>query len=80
MRGVTTQVSAPNSSTAWTTNLKNNPDTRSATPSLLRMPRILLQTFLAWDKIFTTAGQSSSAADIICPGYLKEVTIYRGPP
>ena len=62
MQGVTTQVSNPKSSTAYTTALKKNPDTRSTAPSLLRIHDILLQTFLAHYNVFTTVGQLSSAA------------------
>ena len=80
MRGVTNQVSNPKSSTACAMALKDIPDTRSADPSLLRMHNILLKTFLAWDKFFTTTGQFSSASDITRPRYLKEVTISRGRP
>ena len=80
MRGVTTQVSAPKSSTAWTTATKNNPDTCAAAPSLLRMRNILFQNFLARENFFTTAGQLSSTAKITRPSYLKEVTISRGVP
>ena len=80
MRGVTTQVSDLKSSTACITVFKNNPDTRGATPFLLRMHNILLQTVLAQDKFFTTAGQSFSAAKIIRPRYFNEVTISRGLP
>ena len=57
MRGVTTQVSAPKISTAWTTALKNNPDTQGVAPYLLRMREILLQTFFSRAKFLTTAGQ-----------------------
>ena len=60
--------------------LKNNPDIRGAAPSLLRMHAILLQTALARDKFLTTTGQLLSATEIICPRYLKEVTISRGSP
>ena len=49
-------------------------------PSLLMIRVILLQTNLAWDKLFTTAGHLSSAAKITRPRYLKEVTISRGRP
>ena len=55
MRGVTTLVSSPKSRTACTTALKKNLDTRAAARSLLRMRNILLQTFLAREKLFTTA-------------------------
>ena len=68
MQGVNTQVSAPNRSTAWTTALIKNPDTCGATTSLMRMGNILIQTFLAWDKFFTTADQSISAVYITPPG------------
>ena len=80
MRGVTTQVYDPKSSTACTMDLKNNPDTRGTDPSLLMMCDILLQTTLSQDKFFTTSGQSLSAADINSTRYLKEVTISRGCP
>ena len=80
MWGLTTHVSNQKSSTAWTTALKKKPETRGAAPSLLRMRVILLQTDLARDKFLTTSGQSSSAANITCPRYLKEVTISRESP
>ena len=80
MQGVTTQVSDMRISTACTTVLKNNPDTHSTAPSLLRMRGILLQTALVQEKFFTTAGQSSSAANITRPMYLKEVIISRWRP
>ena len=80
MRWVTTQVSAPKSSTTWTTALKKKPDTCGATPSLLWMRDILLQTLPARDKFFITSGQSSSASEITRPRHLEEVTISRGRP
>ena len=80
MQGVTTQVSNPKSSTAYTTALKNNPDTCGAAPYLLRMRVILLQTDLAREKFLATTGHSLSASDITPPRYLKEVTISRGHP
>ena len=80
MRGATTYVSNPLSSTACTAVLKMKPDTRGAVPSLLRMRNILLQTFLYRDKFFTTASQSSSTAEITYTRYLKEVTISKGRP
>ena len=55
---VTTQVSYPKSITACTTALKKKPDTRSATPSLLRIRIILLHTALAQENFLTTSGQS----------------------
>ena len=57
-----------------------NPDTRGAAPFLMRMRNILLQTVLARDKLFTTDGQSLSAAKIIRTRYFNEVTISRGRP
>ena len=42
MRGVTNQVSAQKSSTAWTMSLKKKPDTCGAAPYLLSMRGILL--------------------------------------
>ena len=80
MQVVTTQDSAPKSSTACTMALKKKPDTCSAAPSLLRILDIILQTLLARDKVFTTSGQSLSAAKINRPSYLKEFTISRGRP
>ena len=62
MRGVTTQVSDPKSSTACTISLKKKPDTRGAAPYVLRMRVILLQTALSRYKFFATAGQPSPAA------------------
>ena len=80
MQGVTTQVSKLQINTACTRALKNNLDTRGSAPSLLRILVILFHTALTRDKFLTTSGQSSSAADITCPRYRKEVTIYRGQP
>ena len=81
MLGVTTQASDPKISTACTAALKNNPDTHSAAPSLLNMHNILLRTFLARDKLITTAIQLTYDAYIPPPPkYLKEVTISRGRP
>ena len=80
MRGVTTQVSYPNSSTAWTMALKRKSDTCGDAPSLLKMRVILLQNSLARDKFFPIAVQLSSASKITHPRYLKEFTISRGIP
>ena len=80
MRGVTTQVSAPKSSTAYIMYLKKKPYTRGTASSLLRMCDILLQTFFAWSKFLTNAAQLSSVANISRPRYLKEIIIYRGRP
>ena len=80
MRGVTTKVSAPNRGTACIMAFKKNLDTRGVAPSLLRMRNILLQTFFARAKFFTTYVQSSSVANITRPRYLMEVTISRGCP
>ena len=44
MQGVTTQVPAPKSSTAYITALKKNPETGGVTPSLLSTCNILLHT------------------------------------
>ena len=60
MRVVTTKIFDLKSSTAWITALKNKTDTRGTATSLLSMRDILLQTFFAWDKFLTTAGQLSS--------------------
>ena len=70
MRGVNNQISAPKSSTACITAFKNQ-DIRGASPSLLRMRDILLQTFFARFKFLTTSGQSLSVANITRPRYLK---------
>ena len=78
MRGVANQVSVPKISTDWTTNLKKNPDTRGATPSLLKIRVNLCHTTRASDRFLTTAGQSPLATEITRPKYLKEVTISRG--
>ena len=80
MWGVTTQVSEPNISTACITALKKKTDTQGVAPSLMRIRDILLQTFLAWAKFLTTAGQLLSVSDITRPRYFKEVTISRGRP
>ena len=70
MRGVNNHISAPKSSTAWIAAFKNQ-DIRGASPSLLRMRDILLQTFFARFKFLTTSGQSLSVAKITRPRYLK---------
>ena len=75
MRGVTTQVSYPKSSTACTTAFK-----RGTALYLLMMRAILLQTALSQDNFLTTSGHSLSAAKITHPSYLKEITISRGGP
>ena len=80
MWGVTTQVSAPKSSTDWTIDLDKNPDTRGAAPSLMNIFFSLLHTSRALSRFLTTSGQSSSAAEITRPNYFKEVTISRGRP
>ena len=80
MRGVTTHVSDPKISTACTTALKKKLKTRGADPYLLRTRDIFLQIFLARENFFTVADQSSFAAHITRPRYLKEVTIPRGSP
>ena len=80
MRGMTTKVSSPKSSTVWITALKNNPDTIGVAPSLLRMRNILIQTFFNRAKFLTTAGQSYYVTEITRPSYFKEVTISRGSP
>ena len=72
MLGVTTQASDPKIRTACTAALKNNPDTHSAAPSLLNMHNILLQTFLAWDKLITTATHLTYAAKITLPPQVFE--------
>ena len=77
MRGMTKQVSDPKSNTACTTALKKNPDTHGSDPSLMRILVILFHTSLASEKLLNTASQLSSAANITCPRYQKEVTISR---
>ena len=71
MQGVTTQVYASKSSTAWITALKKNPDNQGADPSLLRMRDILLQTFFTHSKLLTTDVQLLPVAEITSPRYLK---------
>ena len=78
MRGVTTQVSAPKSSTGWTTALNKNQDTPGAAPSLLRIRISLCHTACALGRFLTTTDQLFSAAETTCPKYLKDVTISRG--
>ena len=77
---VTTQVSDPKIRTAFTTDSKKNPYTRSAAPSLLRIHVTLPQNAISQYKFFTTAGQSSSASGITHTSYLKEVAISIGHP
>ena len=78
MREVTTQVSAPKSSTNWTTAIKKKPDTRVAAPSLLRIRVSLRHIDRALSRFWTTSGQLSFAAEITRPNYLKEFAISRG--
>ena len=78
--GVTTHVSAPKSSTNWTTALKKNPDTRGAAPSLLRIFVNFCHTARAFVRFLNTVSQSSSLSEITRPKYFKEVTISRGGP
>ena len=80
MREITTHVFMPKSSTAYTTVLKKNTDTRSSAPSLLRIIFILFHTSLALDKFLTTDVQYLFAAKITLPRYRKEVPISRGSP
>ena len=72
--GVTTHVSATNSSTYCTTALKKFPDIRVVAPSLLSIPCILPQLFRAFAKFPATAGQSSSPAVITLPRYVNQGT------
>ena len=69
MQGVTTHISAPESSTDWNTSLKKNMDTHGAAPSLMRIRVSLLHTACTLAKFMTTAGQSLSAAVITYPKY-----------
>ena len=78
IQGLTTQVSTPKSSTACIMALKKKPYTRGVAPSLMSIRKILLHIVFARSKFLTTAGHSSSVADIIRPRYLKEVIISRG--
>ena len=79
MRGVTTHVSAPKSSTYWTTALKKS-DTCDAVPSLLRILVSLRHADRALARFMTTAGHSLSVAEITRPKYLKDFAISRGIP
>ena len=69
MQGVTTQVSAPKISTDWTTDLRKNPDTRDAAPSLMRILVNLRHITRSLAMFLDTAGQSLSAAEITRPKY-----------
>ena len=64
MQGVTTHVSASKSSTACTTALKKNMETRGSSPYLLRILVILFHTALSLETFLTTSGQFLSAANI----------------
>ena len=75
MQGITTHVSAPKSNTNCILAWKKNPYTCGPSPSLIRILVILLQTAHALFRFRITAGQSSSAADITLPVYLKDGTI-----
>ena len=78
MRGVTTHVSASKISTNWNTDLKKNPYTRGVAPSLLWILVSLFHTAHSLSRFLNTAVQPLSDAEITCPNYLKEVTIFRG--
>ena len=80
MWGVSTHVSNPNSSTAFTTALKNKPDTLGLAPSLPRIHSSRPHLFFAFQMFPTTDGQSSSTAVNTRYRYLKEVTILIGLP
>ena len=80
MKGVTTHVSVPKSSTTWNTALNKNLDTCGAAPSPLRTLVNLCHTSREFARFLTNPGQSSSAAEIIHPKYLKEVTMSRERP
>ena len=56
---------------------KKKPHTRGLNPYLLSIILILLYTARDFSRFCITDGQSSSAADITLPMYLKEVT-YQG--
>ena len=77
-QGVTTQVYEPKYITNWITALKKNLYTYVAAPSLTRIPVNLSHTTHTLAMFLTTSGQSSSAADITCPKYLKDFTIKSG--
>ena len=74
IRGVIIHVSNPYNNTNWTTANYIWTKVRSSAPSL-PINLISCSHFrLAFRTFLTTAGQSPSAAMIICPRYLKEVT------
>ena len=80
MRGITTHLSSPKSSTKCMTALKKNPDTRGLAPYLTSIFGNLRHTIRAFPIFWTTDGQSSSAVNNTIPRYLKEVIISRGRP
>ena len=57
MQGVSTHVSDPKISTAWTTALKNNPDTLGLAPYCPRIFFSQAQLFCAFFGFPTTSGQ-----------------------
>ena len=61
-RGLTTQVSAPKSISAYITALKKKPDNQGVAPYLLSMRHIIFHTIFARAKFLTTSGQSLSVA------------------
>ena len=58
--------------------LKKNPYTRGVAPSLLWILVSLFHTAHSLSRFLNTAVQPLSDAEITCPNYLKEVTIFRG--
>ena len=77
MRWVITQFSAPKTSTDWTMYLKKNPDTCGVAPYLMIILVDLLHTACAFAWSLTNTHKLSSASDMNCPKYLKEVNISR---
>ena len=77
---VITHVSDPKRRTAWTTTLKNSPNTQPFAPSLPRTRDSCAYFFRYFRSFLTTAGQSSSEAVRKRPIYLNNDTKVSGYP
>ena len=73
MRGVITHISDPKISTAFTTALKNIPDTLRFAPSLHNIIDNLTHLFLTLCRLPTKSGQASSNDLMIRPRYFNAV-------
>ena len=78
--GGTTHISYPKRRTVWITALKNVQGILASAPSRLIIHGIRAHLFLAFLRLTTTAGQSSSVANKRWPRYLNDPTLARGWP